>query len=233
MRQIVWPLRAAVAVRLHRGGKFRGWLGARLGGDLELGDRAWRRILHAIGAVVLVYYPIPTNFFLVAPKEYILLAALGAVYVVEALRHLIGLQLPTIRPYEEGNRIGSFAIFGTAIVIAILVFPVPIACAVVLGTALVDPLAGEMRRHPRFRGWDLGVPFAAYWGLALIGLSPMGRWPLSPSIGLAALAAAIAIAVERPKVWWYDDDFGMALVPGAVLFVLGVTLLGLPGALSV
>jgi hypothetical protein len=186
-----------------------------------------------MGAVVLVYYPIPTNFFLIAPKEYILLAVLGLVYVLEALRHLIGLQLPTIRPYEEGNRIGSFAIFGTAIVLAILVFPIPIACAVVLGTALVDPLAGEMRRNPRFRGWDLGVPFAAYWGLAFIGLAAMGRWPVEPSIGLAALAGAIAVAVERPKVWWYDDDFGMALVPAVVLFLLGVTVLGLPGSLSI
>jgi hypothetical protein len=221
-----------VAVRLHRGGKFRTWLGARLGGDFELGDRAWRRILHAIGAVVLIYYPLPNDFFVIAPKAYVLVAALAAVYLLEALRHLIGLQLPTIRPYEEGNRIGSFAIFGTAIVISILVFPVPIACAVVLATALVDPLAGEMRRHPRFRGWDLGVPFVAYWGLALVGLSLMGRWPLAPSLGLAAIAGAIAVAVERPKVRWYDDDFAMMLLPALELYVLGVLVLGLPGALS-
>ena len=222
-----------MAVRLHRGGKFRGWLGARLGGDFELGDRAWRRILHAIGAVVLIYYPIPNDFFLVAPKEYILLAALAAIYLLEALRHLVGLQLPTIRPYEEGNRIGSFAIFGTAIVIAILVFPVPIACAVVLGTALVDPLAGEMRRNPKFRGWDIAVPFVTYWGLAIVGLAFMGRWPLEPSIGLAAIAGALAVVVERPKVWWYDDDFGMALAPAVALYVIGVGALGLSGSFAI
>jgi hypothetical protein len=233
VRLIVWPFGGAVAVRLHRGGKFRTWLGTRLGGDFALGDRAWRRILHAIGAVVLVYYPIPNDFFLIAPKEYILLGALAAVYVLEALRHLIGLQLPTIRPYEEGNRIGSFAIFGTAIVLAILIFPVPIACAVVLGTALVDPVAGEMRRHPRFRGWDIAVPFALFWGLAFVGLAAMGRWPAAPSFGLAAVAASIAVAVERPKVWWYDDDFAMALLPAVVLYVLGVVWLGLPGAIAI
>jgi hypothetical protein len=220
-----------VAVRLHRGGKFRTWLGARLGGDFELGDRAWRRILHAIGAAVLVYYPLPTNFFLIAPKEYVLLAALGAVYLLEVLRHFAGLELPTIRPYEEGNRIGSFAIFGTAIVLAILVFPVPIACAVVLATALVDPLAGEMRRHAGLRGWDVAVPLVAYWALAFVGLSPMGHWPVGTSVELAAVAGAIAVAVERPKVWWYDDDFAMMLVPALVLYALGVTALGLPGSL--
>ncbi|MGA8542889.1 MAG: hypothetical protein WB947_05045 [Thermoplasmata archaeon] len=221
-----------MAVRLHRGGKFRRWLGARLGGDFEKGDRVWRRTLHAIGAVVLVYYVLPTNFFLIAPKEYILLVALAAVLIVEGLRHAIGLQLPTIRPYEEG-RVGSFAIFGTAIVIAILVFPLPIACAVILGTALVDPLAGELRRDPRHRGWDLMLPFVAYSALAFVGLAVMGRWPALPSVGLAVVAGAIGVAVERPKVWWYDDDFAMALVPAVVLYVLGVLALGLPGAIAI
>jgi hypothetical protein len=229
VRQIVWPHGAAVAIRLHRGGKFRRWLGARLGGGFEEGDRVWRRTLHALGAIVLVYYLLPTNFFLVAPKEYILLAVLGAVLIVEGLRHAIGLELPTIRPYEEG-RVGSFAIFGTAIVIAIIFFPLPIACAVVLGTALVDPLAGELRRDARYRRWDLALPFAAYSALALVGLAVMGRWPALPSIGLALIAGAIGVAVERPKVWWYDDDFAMALVPAVVLYALGVVALGLPGA---
>jgi len=222
-----------VAVRLHRGGKFRRWLGTRLGGDFELGDRAWRRILHAIGAAVLVYYVLPEDFFLVAPKPYVLLAALAAVYLVEALRHTIGLQLPTIRPYEEGRRIGSFAIFGTAIVLAILVFPEPIACAVVLGTAIVDPIAGELRLKPRFRNWEIPVPFVTYWALAVVGLAAFGRWPLELSVGLGSLAAAIAVAVERPKIWWYDDDFGMALIPAVVLYVVGVLLLGLPGRLGI
>ncbi|MGI0130071.1 MAG: hypothetical protein ACREEC_07990 [Thermoplasmata archaeon] len=216
-----------MALRLHRGGKFRRWLGARLGGDFELGDRVWRRALHVVGALALLYYALPTGFFVVAPKEYVLLAALAAVLVLEALRHAVGLELPTIRPYEEG-RVGSFAIFGTAIVIAILLFPLPIACAVVLGTAIVDPLAGELRRQPRYRRADLVVPFGAYAGLAFLGLAVLGRWPALPSVGLALLAGAIAVAVERPKVWWYDDDFAMALVPAVMLYGVAVLALGYP-----
>jgi hypothetical protein len=221
-----------VAVRLHRGGKFRTWLGARFGGDFELGDRVWRRILHAIGAAVLVYYYLPTDFFVIAPKEYILLAALAAVLVLEGLRHMAGLELPTIRPYEK-DRIGSFAVFGTAIVLAILIFPFPIACAVILGCALVDPLAGELRRDPKYRRVDLAVPFVAYVVLAYVGLATLGRWPAEPSLALAAVAGAIAVAVERPKVWWYDDDFAMTLVPAVVLYLIAVPVLGLPGALAV
>ena len=170
---------ARMDLRLHRGGKFRRWLGARLGGDFELGDRVWRRALHVIGAATLLYYVLPTNFFIVAPKEYVLLAALAAVLVVEGLRHAVGLELPTIRPYETG-RVGSFAIFGTAIVIAILVFPLPIACAVVLGTAIVDPLAGELRGNPRYRRVDAVLPFGVYAVLAFFGLAVLGRWPGTP-----------------------------------------------------
>lgn len=214
-------------LRLHRGGKFRTWLGTRLGGDFALGDRVWRRTLHVVAAVALVYYALPNGFFLVAPKEYVLLAALAAVLVVEVLRHAVGLELPTIRPYEVG-RVGSFAVFGTAIVIAILFFPLPIACAVVLGTAIADPLAGELRIHARYRRAAVLAPFGVYAILAFLGLAILGRWPGAPSAGLALLAAAIAIAVEHPKVWWYDDDFAMTLVPALVLYGVAVLLLGLP-----
>jgi len=217
-----------VAIRLHRGGRFRRWLGARFGGDFALGDRIWRRILHGLGAAALIYYALPTDFFVVAPKLYVLLAALAAVLVLELLRHAIGLELPTIRDYER-ERLGSFAVFGVAIVVAILLFPMPIACAVVLGTAIVDPLAGELRRTPRVPGIDLAVPFGVYALLAFAGLTLLGRWPPLASGGLALVAAAIAVAVERPKVWWFDDDIVMTLVPALALFLLGVVLLGLPG----
>jgi dolichol kinase len=213
--------------RLHRGGKFRRWLGARFGGDFALGDRIWRRALHAFAAVALVYFALPTNFFLIAPKEYILLAALAAVLVLEGLRHAVGLELPTIRPYEE-DRLGSFAIFAVAIVVAILLFPLPIACAVVLGTAVVDPLAGELRADARYRRVDAVVPFGAYAALAFVGLAVLGRWAPLPSAGLALLAGAIAVAVERPKVWWIDDDLVMTLVPAVALYLVGVVALGFP-----
>ena len=226
MRLIVWPLgRGGMALRLHRGGRFRTWLGERFGGGYELGDRLWRRVLHVVAAVALLYYALPNDFFVIAPKLYVLLAALAAVYVLEALRHVAGLELPTIRPYEEG-RVGSFALFGTAVVLAIVFFPMPIACAVVLGTAVADPVAGELRREPKYRYLDAAGPFAVYGALAFLGLAVVGDWPTVPSVGLALLASAIAVAVERPKVWWVDDDIVMTLVPALVLYGLGVVALG-------
>jgi dolichol kinase len=215
-----------MGLRLHTGGRFRTWLGACFGGDFALGDRLWRRVLHGLGAAVLIYYALPNDFFLIAPKVYILVAALAVVLFLEVLRHTVGLDIPTIREYER-EWIGSFAVFAVAIVAVILVFPEPIAAAVILGTAIVDPLAGELRRRNLIDGIDLGVPFAAYAVLAMIGLVLIGHWPPFASLGLALLAAAIAVLVERPKVWWLDDDLAMTLIPAAALYLTGVVGLGL------
>ncbi|MGA8275249.1 MAG: hypothetical protein WB789_05330 [Thermoplasmata archaeon] len=214
-------------LRLHGRGRFRTWLGARLGGDLELGDRVWRRVLHGLCAAVLLYYLLPDGFFIVAPKEVVLVAALVAVLVLEGLRHLVGLELPTIRPYEQ-KRVASFAFFALAIVLAVLLFPEPIAAAVVLGTALVDPLVGEMRVAGFRRATLWAVPILAYAGLAFVGLQLVGRWPVLDAIGLAVLAAPIAVAVERPKSRWVDDDLAMTFVPAVVLYVVAVLVLRLP-----
>ncbi len=217
-----------MTLRLHRSGRFRRWLGNRLGGDLELGDRIWRRVLHGLCAAVLVYYLLPNGFFLVAPKEVVLILALLAVLVLELLRHLVGLELPTIRPYEQ-KRVASFAFFAVALVLAVLLFPEPIGAAVVLGTALVDPLAGEMRVAGYRRAALWSVPAVVYAGLAFVGLQVVGRWPIVDAIGLAFLAAPIAVAVERPKSRWVDDDLAMTFVPAIVLYVVGVLVLHLPG----
>jgi dolichol kinase len=217
-----------MALQLHRGGRFRGWLGHSLGGDDELGNRAWRRIMHALGAAVLVYYVIPTDFFVIAPKADFLLAALAAAFVLEALRHTVGLELPTVREYEE-HRVASFVFYSLALVLAVLLFPEPIGAAVVLGTAIVDPIAGELRGRGLSAFLTVGTPLVVYWFLALMGLAAVGRWPLLDSAALAAVAAPIAVAAERPKWPWVDDDLVMTLVPAVFLYVAGVVALGLPG----
>jgi len=215
-----------MAPRLHRGGRFRAWLGSRLGGDFDLGDRVWRRLLHAAGAAVLLYYVIPVDFFVLVPKLYVLLAALAAVLLLELLRHLVHLELPTIRPYEA-RRIGSYVWYSVALVAAVVLFPMPIGAAVVLGTAFVDPLAGELRASTTYRRLYPAIPLAAYAGLAFTGLALLGGWPLGDSAGLALLAAAIGVAAERPKVDWLDDDIAMMLLPAIALYLVGVLVLGL------
>lgn len=220
--------RPSMALRLHRHGRFRAWLGAALGGDEELGDRVWRRVVHTFGATVLVYYVFPNNFFVVAPKADILLALLALVIALEVLRHTVGLQLPTIRPYEDG-RVASFVFYSVALVIAVLLFPLPIGAAVVLGTAIVDPVAGELRSQGAPRLAAIGIPLGAYGALAFVGLAAIGGWPAGDSALLAAAAAPLAIAAERPKWSWVDDDLLMTIVPALFLYGVGVLALGLPG----
>lgn len=176
---------------------------------------------------MLLYYLLPNDFFVVAPKEYILLAALVAALVLELLRHAVGLELPTLRPYEE-HRVASFVWYALALVGAILLFPVPIAAAVVLGTALVDPLVGGLRESDRGRRLYPAVPFAFYCVLAFVGLGPIGGWPLASAVPLAFLTAAVGLAAEYPKIPWIDDDLAMMFVPALVLYGVGVLLLHLP-----
>ena len=102
-----------------------------------------------------------------------------------------------------------------------------VAGAALLGTAVADPVAGELRRGGRSLGVEVLPPFGVYAGLAFVGLAGAGRWPLVPSVALATLAGAIAVAVERPKVAWFDDDLAMTLIPAVVLYALGVLVLGL------
>jgi hypothetical protein len=215
-------------LRLHRHGRFRRWLGEGLGGDEELGDRVWRRIMHTFGAAVLVYYALPNDFFVIAPKVDILLAALGAMFLLEVLRHAAGLELPTIRPYEV-HRVASFVFFSIALVLAVLLFPLPIGAAIVLGTAIVDPVAGELRHERASPLLAVGIPLGAYALLAFVGLVAIGGWPAGDSALLAVAAAPIAIAAEWPKYPWVDDDLVMTLVPGLFLYAAGVLALGLPG----
>jgi len=213
--------------RLHGGGRFRRWLGGQFGGDFALGDRVLRRLLHLSGAAVLLYFVIPPRFFVIASTEEILLALLAAVVAIEVLRLAAGLELATVRAYES-RRVGGYVFYAVALTAAVLLFPEPIAAAVVLGTALVDPLVGEIRGHPGARSLYPVVPVALYAALAFAGLAGIGRWPLLPSALLAIAAAALAVAAERTRLAWVDDDLVMTIVPAVMLFGVGVVALGLP-----
>ncbi len=207
--------------RLHRGGRFRAWLGSRAGGDRELGDRLLRRGFHLAGAAVLLYYVLPVNTFLVLPTRVVLLLALLAVLVIELLRLFAGLEVPTIRPYER-HRVASYAWYGIALVAAVLLFPPLLATVVVLGTAIVDPVIGELRlQPPDGRRAYPGLPLALYGALAFTVLLGGGTWGLARAALGAGLAALIAVAVERPKLLNVDDDLAMTLLPALALLAVG------------
>ncbi|HEV2315974.1 MAG TPA: hypothetical protein VGV89_00130 [Thermoplasmata archaeon] len=202
--------------RLHRGGRFRLWLGTHFGGGYELGDRLWRRVLHGLGALVVVYYLLPDRFFVVVSTEQALLIALGVMLVLEGLRHLVRLELPTVRAIEK-DRVASFAYFATALVIVVVLFPVSIAVVAAVGSSLVDPLIGELRLSSRYRRLYPAFPLALYAGIAMVALGLLADWSLVEVVVLGVGAAVIAVAVEWPKHRWLDDDLTMTLAPALFL----------------
>lgn len=203
-------------MRLHRGGRTRTWLGARFGGGYELGDRLYRRLLHCLGAVAVLYLILPSGFFVVVPTEVVLLAALEMILVLEFLRHVRGWEMPTIRPYEK-DRIASYAWYGIALTAALLLFPRPVAAAVIVGTALVDPLLGELRLRAATPAGSLAPGIGIYAVVAAAAFMIFGGWRGLPVVGFAILAAVLAVLVEWPTWGTVDDDLAMTLVPGAVL----------------
>jgi hypothetical protein len=208
-----------VTLKIHTGGRLRRWIGARLGGDFELGDRVYRRILHCLGALVLLYFALPRRLVGWFTKEELLLIALGLVLVLELLRWLVGVELPTIRSYERA-RIASYTFYAVALVAAILLFPLPVALVVVLGTAFVDPLVGELRGSDRWRTTYPWFPGAVYVLLGAGALILVTHWSPFAAVLAAGIAALLALLVERPKIPQLDDDLAMTLVPGLALAAL-------------
>jgi hypothetical protein len=194
-------------------GRLAEWLGTRLGGDAALGERAWRRILHAAGAFVLLYFVLPPDFFIVVSTTGLLLILLAGVLVLEAARHVLRFHLGLVRPYEEG-RVGSYAWYAVALTVAVLLFPAPVATVVVLGVALVDPLTGELRRLEHPRRYIPLVPIATYTLLGLGALAVGFHWAPVAAFGVAFVLGVVAVTVEQWRIPWVDDDFTMTVVPG-------------------
>ena len=209
-----------MGVPLHLGGRTRGWIGRRLGGDETLGDRVWRRCLHLGGLVVLAVYVVPADLFGPVPVRYVLDAALAAVLLLELLRILGRVELPTIRPHER-RRVASYAYYAIALVLAVELLPEAVAVAAVVGCALVDPLLGELRGHGLARRPAAGLGALVYGGIALAALVALDGPPRA-ILGVAAVVGAgLAVLVEGPGSWLpVDDDLAMVLVPGVVTALL-------------
>lgn len=210
-------------LKLHTGGRWRRWLGSRLGGDFELGDRIWRRVLHFFGAVILLYYALPFHLIAWFTTEELLLIALALVLILEALRWTAGAELPTIRPYEKG-RIASYTFYAVALVAAVLLFPFPIALVVVLGTAFVDPLIGELRLSARWRSTYPWFPAVVYLLLGAGALILVPHWSPFAAVTAAGIASVVGLAAERPKIPHVDDDLAMTLAPALVLLAITLAL---------
>ncbi|MCI4334699.1 MAG: hypothetical protein L3K04_03615 [Thermoplasmata archaeon] len=199
-------------------------MGAWFAGDPTEGDRVYRRLLHVAAGISIIYYLVPVQILPGLSRAALLLIALLLVLSLEACRLAGWLVLPALRLHEE-RRPASFVYFGSAVVVALLVVPEAYAIVAIVGTALVDPLIGELRASPRGARAYPAVPLVVYAAIALPILSCLGGFPWASAAALAAAGALLAVAVESPQSRHLDDDLLMTLVPALGLWALGSAVL--------
>lgn len=181
-----------------------------------------RRFLHCISIMSLTYYIVPENMWIGISRNAVLLSLLLIVYIVELLRHYRGgIKYLPIRKNEE-SKIASYVWACTAIVIALLFFPVQFSVPSIIGWAFVDPLIGELRRQKLMRYYPV-LPVIVYILLFSIGLQFYIDFRTTKFWLYAIVAMCSSIGIESIqflKERKIDDDFSMIIVPLVLLTVV-------------
>jgi len=178
----------------------------------------YRRVFHAFGASVLVFYLLPDNLLFNAVKYSVLIGVLVFVSFFEYLRIKGALRSRTffgLRMYEQ-NRPGSYLYFGVAVLLLLFFFPQQIAIPCILCGSLGDPILGELRyRFGKFKAACLGFFFC----MLFFSVS----WYTADTfimISVAILGAFCAVVAEAKKFLLLDDDFMIQMVPAVIILVL-------------
>ncbi|MFP4590380.1 MAG: dolichol kinase [Halobacteriales archaeon] len=177
-----------------------------------------RRLVHATGSVVPLAYLV--DLLTWGQVRTVLLVAIALALVIEAVRLLVGLELPLvermIRGYEEDYLAGyALYIFGGGV--TGLVFEPSIAVPAILMLTIADPISGllggdELRtvKHPHV----LAVTFIVCLGLAW--------WSLKPTAAVAAALVATLADGVKPVIRGYviDDNLTIPLGAATAAFVV-------------
>ena len=177
-----------------------------------------RRLVHCLVAVTPVYYLIPEEL---PPfrRWHLLIAFFLVIAAVESIRLWRRATFFGLRPHEK-HSIASFAWAAAGITIALWLMPWEIATPVLIGMGLVDPLAGELRRTGRPRCLTICMPMIAYASICAVALCALTDAAMLVVIPLSAVGAVLAVAAERWRSSYVDDDFLMIIVPGAIMSLL-------------
>ncbi len=179
-----------------------------------------RRAIHMMTGLAPLYYVVPEEIpYIGIPRWSGLIIFLGAIVAIEVLRLRLGVTFLGLRQHEA-KAIASCVWTAAGITVALWVFPHDIASASIVGMALVDPLAGEIRKMRGDGQASVLVPILAYSLVSAVVLSAFGYrdWRLVAVLSL--VGAVSAVAAERWKVPRVDDDFLMIVVPGLLMWAL-------------
>ncbi len=187
-------------------------------------ETAVRRLIHCLAAFAPLYYLVPVDVpVLGVPRWVILIAFIALVAAIEAVRLPKGILFLGMRPHEK-NQIASFVWAAAGVTVVLWLLPHYIATGAVVGWALVDPLAGELRTRGVQRRDNAVLSSLAY--LAICGAMLFLTWSLRVTavLVLAAAGTAAAVASEQLKNRYLDDDFLMLCLPGLLMTLLALAL---------
>jgi dolichol kinase len=172
-----------------------------------------RRGAHVLVAFTPLYYQLPDELPIVRIQKWVgLVIFFASILAFEAVRLWWGLTFLGLRPHESRN-IASHAWAAAGITVALWFFPQDIASVGLVGMALVDPLAGELRGRYKQQSLTIGIPVAVYFVLSSVVLLAYGFHSLPAVVIVSVIGATTAVVAERQKIPRIDDDFLMIVIP--------------------
>lgn len=180
-----------------------------------INEQVYRRFNHTVAACFVIYFLFP-EYILEIKREYYILLFWILIITVEYLRLNKDLKVIGMRDYES-NRIAGFVWFatGTCLILELYelgIVPQSLAIATIIMAAYTDPLIGEANQR-----------FGDKWGIGLGLLSSFLIYQLIIGVLFySIIGSMVAVASERPKIKWFDDDLAMQIIPILVLTVLSL-----------
>ena len=180
-----------------------------------INEQVYRRFNHTVAACFVIYFLFP-EYILEIKREYYILLFWILIITVEYLRLNKDLKVIGMRDYES-NRIAGFVWFATGTCLILELYelgfvPQSLAIATIIMAAYTDPLIG-----------DANQSFGDKWGIGLGLLSSFLIYQLIIGVLFySIIGSMVAVASERPKIKWFDDDLAMQIIPILVLTVLSL-----------
>lgn len=175
----------------------------------------FRRILHSMAWIYLIFYLFPSHLFGIHRKILLLIIVL-IILSFEALRIYFGFHVFGMRSYEK-RQIAAYAWATMAAAVGLLFFPMHFTVLCLLGMGIVDPLIGELEKYkPKYCPY---IPLLVWVILGVIILTILTDYGLLFVILLSGVGSVVAVGVEKPTLI-IDDDFLMVVVPLVILRVI-------------
>lgn len=180
-----------------------------------------RRAMHVAIALAPLYYLFPDDLPICGVRRWVLLIAFfAAITLFESYRLKKGFTFLGLRPHEK-RHIASFVWAAAGITTVLWVFPYDIAAAALVGMAVTDPLAGELRSRGRKERLTIPLSVAVYFALSAIVLVAWHDRSVAVNLMISLYGAVVAVASEMIKTRYVDDDFLMLVLPALVMTLLG------------